>query len=112
VGDDRLEQLTAMKAARPENALTRLMIVHELFKRERFEETVAEARDYLRVAKDEGAVYRLLGHALRRLGRDAEAGDVFLEGAEVAARHGHDGMAAEFRQEAGLARPPGRPDLR
>jgi Flp pilus assembly protein TadD len=102
VEDDRLAQLVAMKASNPQNALTRLMLVNELFKRERFEEVVAEAREYLAVAQDEGAVYRLLGHALRRLGRLAEARKVFLEGADVAARHRHDGMAEEFRQEGEL----------
>ena len=89
-----------MRAARPGDPLTLYMIVNELYKQERWEDVIATAREYLTVARDEGAAYRLLGHALERVGRRGEARAVFLDGAAVAESHRHAGMAEEFRQEA------------
>ncbi|MGH9443861.1 MAG: hypothetical protein ACRD16_16470 [Thermoanaerobaculia bacterium] len=97
MSNDRLEQLEKLRAAQPENTLTLYMIVNELYKQERWEDVVAAARDYLSKAKDEGSAYRLLGHALDRLGRRDEAKTAFLEGAAVAESHRHTGMAEEFR---------------
>ena len=100
MSNDRLDQLEKLRAAQPGNTLTLYMIVNELYKQQRWEEVVAAARDYLSKAKDEGSAYRLLGHALERLGRRDEAKSAFLEGAAVAESHRHTGMAEEFRHEA------------
>ncbi len=94
MSNDRLDQLEKLRTADPGNTLTLYMIVNELFKQERWEEVVASARDYLSKARDEGSAYRLLGHALERLGRRDEAKSVFLEGVAVAESHRHTGMAA------------------
>jgi len=98
--DDRLEQLEKMRAAQPDNPLTLYMIVNELSKREQWEGVVSLGREYLALARDEGSAYRLIGHALERLGRTPEAKAAFLEGAEVAESHRHTGMADEFRRQA------------
>ncbi len=100
MSNDRLEQLEKLRAAEPGNTLTLYMIVNELYKQERWEEVVKGVRDYLSKARDEGSAYRLLGHALDRLGRRDEAKAAFLEGAEVAVAHRHTGMAEEFRGAA------------
>jgi len=100
VSNERLEQLEKLRTAQPGNPLTLYMIVNELYKQEQWEKVVVTAREYLTVARDEGAAYRLLGHALARLGRLDEAKAVFLDGASVAESHRHTGMAEEFRQEA------------
>ena len=100
MSNDRLDQLEKLRAAQPGNTLTLYMIVNELYKQGRWEEVVAGVRDYLSKAKDEGSAYRLLGHALDRLGRRDEARAAFLEGAAVAESHRHTGMAEEFRHEA------------
>lgn len=100
MASERLEQLEKLRASQPANALTLYMIVNELFKQEQWERVIATGREYLALARDEGAVYRLLGHALARLDRAAEAKAVFLEGAAVAESHRHSGMAEEFRREA------------
>ena len=100
MSSERLDQLEKLRAAQPDNALTLFMIVNELFKLERWDRVVATGREYLALARDEGAAYRLLGHALSRLGRGPEAKAVFLEGAAIADAHRHSGMAEEFRREA------------
>ena len=99
--NDRLEQLEKLRQADPANTLTLYMIVNELYKSERWDEVVNATRDYLSKARDEGSAYRLLGHALDRLGRRDEAKAAFLEGAAVAESHRHTGMAEEFREAAG-----------
>ena len=100
MSNDRLDQLEKLRQADPGNTLTLYMIVNELYKSERWEDVVTGAREYLSKAKDEGSAYRLLGHALERLGRREEAKAVFLEGAAVAEAHRHTGMAEEFRLSA------------
>ncbi len=100
MADDRLDQLEKLRAADPGNTLTLYMIVNELYKKERWEDVVTAAREYLSKASDEGSAYRLLGHSLERLGRRDEAKAVFLEGAGIAESHRHTGMAEEFRNEA------------
>ena len=100
MSNDRLQQLEKLRAADPGNTLTLYMIVNELSRQERWEEVVALGREYLSKAKDEGSAYRLLGHALDRLGRRDEAKAAFLEGAAVAESHRHTGMAEEFRNAA------------
>jgi len=92
--------LEALREKDPGNSLTLFMLANEYFKEQRWSETIAVLRDYLSRAGDEGAAYRLLGHSLRNLG-DHEAGRrAFLQGAAIAREHRHDGMAAEFEQEA------------
>jgi Flp pilus assembly protein TadD len=98
--NDRLEQLEKLRQSDPANTLTLYMIVNELYKAERWNDVVTAARDYLAKARDEGSAYRLLGHALDRLGRRDEAKAAFLEGAAVAESHRHTGMAEEFRDAA------------
>jgi len=100
MSSERLDQLEKLRAAQPGNTLTLYMIVNELFKLEQWDRVVASGREYLAVASDEGAAYRLIGHALARLGRPEEARAAFLEGAAIAESHRHSGMAEEFRREA------------
>ncbi len=96
----RIAALENLREKDPANTLTLLMLANEYFKGERWSDTVALLRDYLARATDEGAAYRLLGHSLRRLGDEEAAKHAFLQGAETARSHGHDGMANELEQEA------------
>jgi uncharacterized protein HemY len=100
MSSERLDQLEKMRVAQPGNTLTLYMILNELYKLEQWDRVVASGREYLALAKDEGAAYRLLAHALARLGRPEEAKAAFQEGAAVAESHRHSGMAEEFRREA------------
>lgn len=101
MSSSRLATLESLREKDPANTLTLFMLANEYFKAERWSDTVAVLRDYLARTRDEGAAFRLLGHSLRRLGDDDAARAAFLQGAEAARAHGHDGMAAEFDQEAG-----------
>ena len=93
---ERIAALEGLREKDPANSLTLLMLANEYFKAERWSDTVAILRDYLARTADEGAAYRLLGLSLRRLGDEPAAREAFLQGAETARRHRHDGMANEL----------------
>ena len=94
----RIEALTKMAAARPDDPRPRFGLAMELEKAGRWEEVVAELETYLRLTQDQGNAYGRLGAALRRLGRDEEAKDAYRRGVDAAYRHGHPTMAGEFEQ--------------
>jgi predicted Zn-dependent protease len=100
VSSTRLATLESLREKDPANTLTLFMLANEYFKAGRWSETVAVLRDYLPRANDEGAAFRLLGHSLRHLGDANAARAAFAQGAVAARAHGHDGMAAEFEEEA------------
>ena len=57
----------------------------------------SELRAYLDLAEDEGNAWGRLAEALARLGRVDEAADAYLTGIDQSLKHGHTGMADEFR---------------
>lgn len=101
MSSERAARLEELREKDPANSLTLLMLANEYFKDRRFGDTIAVLRDYLARAKDEGAAYRLLGLSLRELGDEEAARQAFRDGARVAREHHHDGMAAEFEEQAG-----------
>ncbi len=98
MGDSRIEALKALVEKSPNNPLGRYGLANEYLKLEMYEEAVGEIQAYLRLKEDEGAVYRMLGEALLKLGRKEEAKEAYRKGIEAAERHGHPGMAAEFEE--------------
>ena len=54
-------------------------------------------RAYLDLAEDEGNAWGRLAESLARLGRVDEAADAYLTGIDQSLKHGHTGMADEFR---------------
>ena len=72
----------------PNNPMVLYSLGSELFK----EGSYREARDHLRRAvenkPDYSVAYRMLGRAHYELGEDAEAGEVFARGREVASQNG------------------------
>ena len=93
----RLEAFRAMVVKDPRNPLARFGLASELMKAEQHEEARSVLLDYLKMHDDEGAAYRLLALANEKLGRLEEAKEAYRRGIEVAERHGHPGMADEYR---------------
>lgn len=81
----------------PGVARVRFAYANELLRADRLDDAVAELRAYLSLTEDEGNAWGRLGDALARLGRLEEAADAFLVGIDQAERHGHTGMADDFR---------------
>jgi predicted Zn-dependent protease len=97
-----IETLKALVAKNPNNPLGRYGLANEYLKLGMYEEAISEIEAYLRLKDDEGAVYRMLGEALLKLGRKEEAKEAYRKGIEAAERHGHPGMAEEFEEILGL----------
>jgi predicted Zn-dependent protease len=95
---DRLAYFADLAAAEPNEARARYGYANELYRVERWAEAVDELRAYLALTEDEGNAWGKLADALARLGRIDEAADAYLEGIDQAARHGHTGMADDFRE--------------
>jgi Flp pilus assembly protein TadD len=98
VENPRIDALRKLLEARPDDPRARFGLALELEKAGRWEEMVAELRTYLSLADDEGNAYGRLAHALRELGRDAEARQAYEDGIRAAHRHGHPTMVAEFEE--------------
>jgi predicted Zn-dependent protease len=98
MSDSKIETLKALVLKNPNNPLGRYGLANEYLKLEMHEEAIEEIRAYLKFKDDEGAVYRMLGEALLKLGRKEEAKEAYRKGIEAAERHGHPGMAQEFEE--------------
>jgi Flp pilus assembly protein TadD len=94
----RLDVLESMLARNPTDmrALFGLAAEHE--KIGAWQEVADYLNRYLEIAQDQGNGWGRLGNALRKLGRDADARVAYQRGADVARKHGHPGMAAEFEE--------------
>jgi predicted Zn-dependent protease len=93
-----IEEFEAFLASEPGNAMVRYILANEYFKAGRNAQAVEQLEAYLRLQEDEGAAYRMLAQALDRLGRIDEARRAYESGIRQAMRHGHPGMAEEFRE--------------
>jgi len=98
MSNSKIETLKALVEKNPNNPLGRYGLANEYLKLEMYEEAINEINAYLKLKDDEGAVYRILGEALLKLGRKEEAKEAYKKGIETAERHGHPGMAAEFEE--------------
>jgi len=96
--DDRVEALSRMLEANPDDPRARFGLALELERQERWEEAADHLRKYLQSTDDEGNAYGRLGHVLRELGREEEARVAYRDGIAAAHRHGHPTMAAEFEE--------------
>jgi Flp pilus assembly protein TadD len=94
----RLEALRTLLETEPEDAFVHYGLANEYYKLQDWAPCVEHIQRYLAKADDEGAAYRLLGHSLLRLGSQPEARQAFEAGIAAAERHGHPGMAEEFRE--------------
>ncbi|HXG31408.1 MAG TPA: tetratricopeptide repeat protein [Thermodesulfobacteriota bacterium] len=98
MGKSRIETLKALVSKNPNNPLGRYGLANEYIKQGMYAEAVTEIEAYLRLKDDEGAAYRTLAEALIGLGRNEEAKEAYRKGIEAALRHGHPGMAEEFKE--------------
>ncbi len=98
MSDSKIETLKTLVAKNPNNPLGRYGLANEYLKLEMYKEAIEEIETYLKLKEDQGAVYRMLGEALLKLGQKEEAKAAYRKGIEAAQSHGHPGMAAEFEE--------------
>ena len=61
------------------------------------EELVETLSRYLETSEDEGNAFEMLANAYQKLGQTEKAKEAYEKGIETAQRHGHPGMAEEYR---------------
>ena len=93
----RIQIFEQMLASDPANTMVLFGLAKEYLKAGRDEELIATLNRYLEAADDEGNAFGMLAGAYERTGQRDKARDAYQRGIETAQRHGHPGMAEEYR---------------
>jgi predicted Zn-dependent protease len=94
----RIEVFEQMLAGDPSNTAVLFGLAKEYEKAGDDAKLVETLERYLATADDEGNAYGMLARAHERLKQTDKARETYKRGVEVAASHGHPGMAEEYRQ--------------
>ena len=94
---NRLELFEKMLASDPANTSVLFGLAKEYEKAGRDNDVVATLNRYLDHVDDEGNAFGMLASAYERLGERDKAREAYERGIETAQRHGHPGMAEEYR---------------
>jgi predicted Zn-dependent protease len=97
-----LETFKTLVEKDPGNPLGRYSLDNEYYKLGMYEEAIKEIKEYLRIADDQGAVFRTLAECYIKTGNPEMAREAYYEGIEAANRHGHPGMAEEYEEAIGM----------
>jgi len=94
---NRIELFKTMLANDPTNTSVMFGLAKEYEKAGQNEELIEMITRYLEVSDDEGNAFGMLASAYERVGQRDKAKDAYERGIETAQRHGHPGMAEEYR---------------
>ena len=94
----RIEIFEQMLAADPANTVVLFGLAKEHEKTGDDAKVIETLERYLAAADDQGNAYGMLARAYERNEQREKARDTYARGAEVAAAHGHPGMAQEYRE--------------
>ena len=97
MSSSRIDLFKQMLAADPANTAVLFGLAKEYEKAGRDEELIETLNRYLEVADDEGNAFGMLAGAYERTGQADKAREAYQRGIETAQRHGHPGMAEEYR---------------
>ena len=93
----RIEVFEQMLANDPGNTSVLFGLAKEYEKAGRDNDLIEMLHRYLEKVDDEGNAFGMLASAYERLGKRDEARAAYERGIETAQRHGHPGMAEEYR---------------
>jgi predicted Zn-dependent protease len=93
----RIELFEQMLSADPENTSVLFGLAKEYEKAGRDRELIEMLKRYLEKVDDEGNAFGMLAGAYERIGERDRAREAYERGIETAQRHGHPGMAEEYR---------------
>ena len=94
----RIDIFKQMLEADPANTSILFGLAKEYEKTGATEEMIEALNRYLAASDDQGNAYGMLARAYEKTGRRDEARATYERGIEVANRHGHPGMAEEYRE--------------
>jgi predicted Zn-dependent protease len=98
---NRIELFEQMLTADPGNTSVLFGLAKEYEKAGRDQDLVEALTRYLANVDDEGNAFGMLAAAYERLGKRDKAREAYERGIETAQRHGHPGMAEEYRMTLG-----------
>ncbi|HEX2271263.1 MAG TPA: hypothetical protein VHH35_17080 [Pyrinomonadaceae bacterium] len=93
----RIDLFKQMLSTDPKNTAVLFGLAKEYEKAGRDEELIETLNCYLEAADDEGNAFGMLAGAYERMGQKDKAREAYQRGIETAQRHGHPGMAEEYR---------------
>jgi len=93
----RIDIFEQMLATDPGNTAVLFGLAKEYEKSGQDEKVIETLNRYLAVADDEGNAFGMLAAAYERTGQRDQAREAYERGIETAQRHGHPGMAEEYR---------------
>ena len=93
----RIDLFNQMLTADPSNTAVLFGLAKEYEKAGRDEELIDTLNRYLQATDDEGNAFGMLAGAYERTGQKDKAREAYQRGIETAQRHGHPGMAEEYR---------------
>jgi predicted Zn-dependent protease len=93
----RIDLFKQMLSTDPKNTAVLFGLAKEYEKAGRDEELIETLNRYLEAADDEGNAFGMLAAAYERMGQKDKAREAYERGIETAQRHGHPGMAEEYR---------------
>ena len=94
---NRIELFEQMLTADPGNTSVLFGLAKEYEKAGRDRDLIDTLHRYLDKVDDEGNAFGMLAAAYERLGERDKARESYQRGIETAQRHGHPGMAEEYR---------------
>ena len=98
---NRIDIFEQMLTTDPGNTSVLFGLAKEYEKAGRDQELVDTLHRYLEKVDDEGNAFGMLASAYERLGKRDKAREAYERGIETAQRHGHPGMAEEYRMTLG-----------
>ncbi len=93
----RIDLFEQMLNTDPGNTAVLFGLAKEYEKAGRDQDLIETLQRYLNVADDEGNAFGMLAAAYERTGQKDKAREAYQSGIETAQRHGHPGMAEEYR---------------
>ena len=99
---NRIELFEQMLATDPGNTSVLFGLAKEYEKAGRDQELIETLHRYLEKVDDEGNAFGMLAAAYERLGKRDQAREAYERGILTAQRHGHPGMAEEYRMTLGI----------
>ena len=97
MSSSRIDLFKQMLSTDPANTAVLFGLAKEYEKAGRDEELIETLLRYLDAAEDEGNAFGMLAAAYERVGQRDKAREAYQRGIETAQRHGHPGMAEEYR---------------
>ena len=93
----RIDIFEQMLASDPGNTAVLFGLAKEYEKAGRDDKLIETLNRYLDASEDEGNAFGMLAGAYERMGQRDKAREAYERGVETAQRHGHPGMAEEYR---------------